>query len=283
MTAIDTNGHISKLRRSDISLRDDGEPQFIADFKIQINAPTSLAVMIDASHSQKRLLPLSKSTARLFVRGFIRPDRDVAARLSFADSVLMRQPSTNDVEILRSSIEKIEAVSPFVIDVSKGQVPNKRKPAGSTALMDAIIFACDKVLGQPVDGTRKAIIIFTDGYDSSSSSKTRDAIEIAVKKDVAIYAIALPTGDRGSLSLREDQDKLRKLSQETGGRAYFPAKNEELQSILSQIEQDLRAQYIIAFRSETIAGQNKNSRIKIEIVSPQRKNEKIQLAYRRTY
>lgn len=283
MTAIDSNGRISRLALSDLSLREDGEPKVIADLKIQINPPTSLALMIDASHLQKRLLPLSKSTARVFVKGFVRPGRDLAAIISFADSVLIRQPSTDDVEVLRSSIEKIEAVSPFVIDVSNGKLPDQKKPVGSSALIDAIVFACEKVLSQPVDGARKAIIIFTDGFDSSSSSKTRDAIETAVKKDIAIYAIALPARDQGSLSLREDQDKLRKLSEETGGKAYFPAKNEELQSILSQIEQELRAQYTITFRSRPASGQNKNGRLKIEIVSPQKKSEKIQLAYRRTH
>jgi VWFA-related protein len=283
VTAIDRNGQISRLRLPDINLREDGESKVIADFKIQINAPTSLAVMIDASQSQKRLLPLSKSTARVFVKGFIRPSRDVAAIISFANSVLIRHSLTDDVEILRSSIEKIEAVSPFVIDVSNGKLPDKKKPVGSTALTDAIIFACDKVLDGSVDGTRKAILIFTDGYDSSSSSKTQDAIETAVKKDIAIYAVALPTDEEGSLSLREDQAKLRELSEQTGGRAYFPAKNEQLQSILSQIEQDLRAQYIVTFRSGSTAGRKNNRRLKIEIVSPQKKNEKIQLAYRRRY
>ena len=283
VTAIDRNGQISRLRLSDISLRENGESKVIDDFKIQINAPTSLAVMIDASHSQKRLLPFSKSTARVFVKGFIRPGRDRVAIVSFADTALVRQSSTDDIESLRSAIEKVDIVSPFVIDVSNGKLPDKKKPVGSNALTDAIVFACDKVLNESVAGARKAILIFTDGIDSSSSSKTVDAIETAVQKDIAIYAVALPIGEEGSLSLREDQAKLRKLSEETGGRAYFPAKNEQLQSILAQIEQDLRAQYIVTFRSSSTPSRNNNRRLKIEIVNPQKKNENIQLAYRHTY
>lgn len=284
MTAVDKSGHLSKLRESDIRLTKDGERQVISNFQIQINGPTSLAIMIDASYSQRRILPLSKSTARVFVRGFIRPGLDRAALLSFADEVFVRQTSTDNVQTLRSSIDKIETVSALVLDVSGGKVPDPKKPIGSKGLLDAIMFACDKVLAEPVAGTRKAIIVFTDGMDNSSTAKIREAIENAAKKDIAVYAIALPGAfvEESPVSFNEDRQKLRRLSEETGGRAYFPVKNEELETILSQIELGLRAQYIVAFRS-WVTGQRRDRRLKIEVVSSERKKDNIQLAYRRTY
>ena len=283
LTAIDKNGHISRLTRSDISLQEDGKPTVIDDFKIQINVPTSVVIMIDASESQKRLLPLSKSTARVFVKGFVRAGQDQATVMSFAESVVVRQALTDNVEVLRSSINAIEPVSARVVDVSNGKIPDKKKPVGYTALSDAIIFACEKSFTEPTQVTRKAILLFTDGIDRGSTSKMRDAIESAVKKDIAIYVVALPTMEEGSLSLREDQPKLRKLSDETGGRAYFPAKNEELESVLSQVELNLRAQYILTFRSATTAPGRNNRHLQIEVVSPQGKRDGVQLAYRHTY
>ena len=263
-------------------LREDGAPQIIQDFKIQINPRTSVAIMIDTSISQKRILPLSKSTARIFVKGFVRPGLDLASIISFADEPLVKQAATDNVELLRSSIDKIDALSAFVVDVSKGQVSDPKKRGGSTALIDSIAFVCNHAFPDSVEGARKAIVVFTDGTDSSSSSKTRDAIESAIKKDIAIYPIALPTDEQGSLSLREDQPKLRRLAQETGGRAYFPAKNEDLAPILSQIELNLRAQYIVAFRS-TATTENRKKRLTIEFLSDGSHKENAQLAYRRSY
>jgi hypothetical protein len=72
LTAIDGDGNIRRLRKEEIILREDGAPQVILDFKIQINPRTSVAIMIDTSLSQKRILSLSKSTARIFVKGFVR-------------------------------------------------------------------------------------------------------------------------------------------------------------------------------------------------------------------
>jgi VWFA-related protein len=280
-TAIDGNGNIRRLRKDEISLREDGAPQVILDFKIQVNPRTSVAIMIDTSLSQKRILPLSKSTAKIFVKGFVRRGLDRASIISFADSPVVRQSATDDVELLRSSIEKIDALSTFVLDVTKPQ-PAPKKRVGSTALIDSITFVCHNAFADSPDGARKAIVIFTDGADSSSSAKMQDAIESAIKNDIAIYTIALPTNEQGSLSLREDQPKLRRLAQETGGRAYFPEKNEDLQSILSQIELNLRAQYIVAFRSSATT-QNRKKRLSIEILSAGSNKENAQLAYRRSY
>lgn len=282
LTAIDGNGNLRRLRKDEIMLREDGAPQIILDFKIQINPRTSVAVMIDTSISQKRILPLSKSTARIFVKGFVRQGLDLASIISFADEPVVRQSATDDVELLRSSIDKIDALSPFVIDVTKAPMSNPKKRVGFTALIDSIAFVCNNAFADSVEGARKAIVIFTDGTDSSSSSKTQDAIESAIKKDIAIYTIALPTDEQGSLSLREDQPKLRRLAQETGGRAYFPAKNEDLELILSQIELNLRAQYIVAFRSSAIS-EKKKKRLTIEFLNAGSNKENAQLAYRRTY
>ena len=280
MTAVSKEGkRLTGLSQIDLRLTEDGQPQVISSFQPQVNVLVSLAVIIDTSYSQHRILPLTKFTAKVFVKGFIRPGKDQASIISFADTVAIEQLSTDDVELLRASIDKLKTVLPadHPNRVIAAGSPLPKGELGTTGLWDTIIFACDKVLSEASEGSRKAIVIFTDGEDTSSKSKIRDAIAKAVKNDVAIYAI----GIGGFSEFDLNRGNLQKLSAQTGGRAYFPQKNEELESILSQIELELRAQYVLTFFPNSAKSQGRL--LKIEVVNPARKKEKVQLAYRQGY
>jgi Ca-activated chloride channel family protein len=297
VTAVSSKGvWVNDLRQSDIRLTDDGRPLAIDDFRIQFNPPTSVSVMIDTSSSQGEFFPLIKSTARVFVKGFIRPGSDLISVISFANEAVVNQPPTDDVRRLREAIDKLEA--PLTVDltapVTVTKLPKGQKPPGMTGLWDAVRFVCERTLSASPAGARKAILIFTDGDDTSSDSKMRDAIESAAQNDVAVYAIGIPykriliDHQPGGAPRFEvlgevlEREKLRKLSEETGGRAFFPKVSDEMEAILSQIDRDLRHQYTVSFQTEPSAGRGAGRRLKIEVVSPSRKG-KVQLSYRRTY
>ena len=293
VTAVGRGGvWVKDLQQSDIKLTEDGRPLAIDDVRAQFNPPTSVAVMIDVSSSQGQFFPLVKSTARVFVNGFVRPGSDLVSVVSFADAAVVNQPPTDDVRLLRESIDKLEAAPPIEVNPTAPviKLPKGQKPPGTTALWDAIKFVCESTLSASPAGSRKAIIIFTDGDDVSSNSKMRDAIESAAQNDIAVYAIGIPyqatviTGRPGEAPRIEvlEREKLRKLAEETGGRAYFPDRSDEMEAILLQIDRDLRHQYVVSFQTGSGTGRVVGRRLKIEVISPKRK-DKIQLAYRRTY
>jgi VWFA-related protein len=124
------------------------------------------------------------------------------------------------------------------------------RPGGGTSLYDAIFFACrDKLLqDQPRHKFRRAIVLVSDGEDNQSRYSRDQALEMAQKADVVIYAIST-----NITRIETDGDKvLRYLTQETGGRAFFPFKVEDLDQSFENIANELRHQYNIFYRPEPL-------------------------------
>jgi len=140
-----------------------------------------------------------------------------------------------------------ELVSDLVEDPAKVvQAIHDLRPGGGTALYDAIYFACrDKLsVDQPKYKFRRAIIILSDGDDNLSHYTRDQALEMAQKAEVAIYAISTNTTRAES-----DGDKVLKyFAKETGGNSYFPFKVEDLEQSFENIANELRHQYIVLYR-----------------------------------
>ena len=117
--------------------------------------------------------------------------------------------------------------------------------SGGTALYDAIYHAChDKLAKEQSDRPqRRAIIILSDGDDNQSEYTLAQAVEMAQRAEVIIYAIS--TDDSG-LVLRGDKN-LEKLATATGGRAFFPFKMKDIKNSFAAIEDELRSQYVVSY------------------------------------
>lgn len=280
LTAVDKDGgFVSTLRVEDLRLIHDGSPQKISSFQRITGRILSLAILIDTSGSQERTLPGQKMAAIYFVNSIMRSDGDEAAIATFTEVPAIEQKLTRDVTLLRQAIERAKVVLPpgyIGGGVVIGPLPSAGKSAplpGSTAIWDAVLAACDDVLSQSARQTRRAIIILSDGEDTASKNKMTSAIERAIKDDVAIYAIGIGDYKREGVN----KDALRKLSERTGGRAFFPKKVGELTAIFNEISQELRTQYLISFGSSTRTAAS--AKIKIEIVNPELRKSGVQLFY----
>src|SRR5204863_8690680 len=119
----------------------------------------------------------------------------------------------------------------------------------------------------------------TDGEDTSSKMKMHDAVARAQKSDALIYAIGI--GDRYTFNV--DEGSLRKISEQTGGRAYFPRNERELREAFEQIQRDLREQYLVAYSPSNKSRDGSYRRIEIEIVNPELRKENLKLNYRPGY
>jgi len=120
-------------------------------------------------------------------------------------------------------------------------------------------------------GTRRAIILMTDGDDTVSVIKHSEASDLAVKAETAIYAIGI--GDRKNYDV--DEKDLRKLAEQSGGRAFFPQGGEDLSASFAQIQDELRSQYLVAYAPTNAVRDGSYRRIRVEMNNPELKKQKV--------
>jgi Ca-activated chloride channel family protein len=277
---------LSTLKREDVRVLEDGTPQEIFTFQPNSDLPLSLAILIDTSGSEERTLPEEKAAARAFLESVMRPARDEAAVVSFTGEVTLEQGLTGNVARLRRAIDQVEFVPPSGY-IGGGVVVGGTPPisgtqqtlAGSTAIWDAIWATSNELLSDSAEHQRRAIVLLTDGEDTISQVHMQDAISRALKADALIYAIGI--GDRYQFGINEGA--LKKITEGTGGRAYFPRNERELREAFAQIERELREQYLIAYSPSNKTRDGSYRRVTIEIVNPELRKESLKLTYRPGY
>lgn len=289
-TAVDKNKRfITEMRKEDIRITEDGAQQEIFTFERQTNRPLSLAILIDTSISEERTLPAEKRAAASFVDSVIRPDKDEVAVISFTGESTLEQGLTGNVARIRRALERVEFVPPAgyigsgtVTGPGTGTPPisgTNQSLAGSTAIWDSVWVTSEDVLSQTSDKTRRAIILLTDGQDTSSRKKMSEAIEQAIKNDIVIYAIGI--GDVVQYGI--DEGSLKKVAERTGGRAFFPDDEQELRAAFSQIELELRSQFLVAYSPTNKNRDGSFRKVQIEIVNPDLRKQSLRLNYRQGY
>jgi VWFA-related protein len=286
-TAADRNKRfINDLKLEDIRVLEDGQPQDVFTFQQNIDLPLSIAILIDTSISEQRTLPDEKAAAQAFLENVMRPNKDEAAVVSFTGDTTLEQGFTGSIDRLRRAIDRVEFVPPSGY-IGGGVIVNGTPPisgtnqslAGSTAVWDAVWATSEELISTSAEHTRRAIILLTDGDDTSSRMKSSEAIERAQKADALIYAIGI--GDRYTFNVNEGA--LRKIAEQTGGRAYFPQHERDLRDAFAQIQKDLREQYLVAYSPTNKARDGSYRKIEIQIVNPALKQQNLKLNYRSGY
>ena len=277
---------VSTLTKEDVRLFEDGVPQNIFTFQPNSDLPLSLAILIDCSGSEERTLPEEKGAARSFLESVLRADKDEAAIVSFTGEVTLEQGLTGNIGRLRRAIDDVRFVPPSGY-IGGGVVVGGTPPisgtqqtlAGSTAIWDAIWATSNELLSDSAEHTRRAIILLTDGEDTISQVRMQEAINRSVKAEALIYAIGI--GDRYQYGI--DEGALKKITEGTGGRAYFPRNERDLNDAFAQIQRDLRERYLIAYSSSNKNRDGSYRHVTIEIVNQDLRRENLKLNYRPGY
>lgn len=277
---------VSTLKKEDVRILEDGVPQEIFAFQPNSDLPLSLAILIDCSGSEERTLPMEKDAARSFLESVLRPEKDEAAIVSFTGEVTLEQGLTGNIARLRRAIDEVRFVPPAGY-LGGGVVVGGTPPisgtqqilAGSTAIWDAVWATSNELLSASAEHTRRAMILLTDGEDTISQVRMQEAINRALKADALIYAIGI--GDRYEFGINEGA--LKKISEQTGGRAFFPSNERDLTNAFAQIERDLRERYLVAYSSTNKMRDGSYRKVSIEIVNPVVRKENLKLNYRPGY
>ena len=226
--ATDKHGKfVRNLSAGDFTILDDHKPpQSIVNFRSETDLPLELGLLIDTSGSVRTRFDFEQQSAIDFLQQTLRPHFDKAFVMGFNSHATVVQDFTDDNVLLRVGIHRLQN-------------------GGGTALYDAIYRACrTKLMKEDEDRpARRAIIVVSDGEDNQSDVSEGQAIEMAQRAQVIIYAIS--TDDSG-LILRGDT-VLQQLAEATGGRAFFPFKMKDIKSSFAAIEDELRSQYVISY------------------------------------
>jgi Ca-activated chloride channel homolog len=227
--ATDKHGKfVRDLGQSDFSILDDHKPpQSIVNFRRETDLPLHLGLLIDVSGSVQSRFGFEQDAAITFLQKTVRAGFDKAFVVGFNKQSQMAQDSTDNVQLLSAGVHRLH-------------------DGGGTALYDAIYRASkEKFLkDRPDHPVRKAIVVVSDGEDNQSEVSRTQAIEMAQRAEVIIYAIS--TDDSG-LILRGDK-VLEQLAAATGGRAFFPFKMKDITRSFASIEDELRSQYVVSYR-----------------------------------
>ena len=236
---------VADLQQSNFTILENGKPQKIASFNFASNLPLSVGVLLDHSGSMQRRIADAKSAAVAFFRSIMKPnDRAFFAPFAF-DSRNM---------------------APFVTDFSlvSAQVAASPDAAGGTALYDAIVTGLYRF--RSIQG-RKAMIIITDGEDTSSRLPYEDMLNYARSARVPLYFIGIGLGF-GDIS---GTSKMKGLAAETGGVAYFLRDTKGLSETYAQLERDLRSQYLVSYHTESSRTDTKYRTVEVKVDHPDAK------------
>lgn len=276
---------VTTLQKEDVRVLEDGKPQEVFTFARQADLPLSLAILIDTSGSQERTLPAEKDAAVAFVDAVLRPTKDEAALITFTGEATLEQDLTGNVSRIRRAIDRVRFIPPSGY-IGGGQTAGtppisgtNQSLAGSTAIWDAIYVTSDEVLSGTSDKTRRAVILLTDGINTSGKYKFDDAVRQAIKADAVIYSIGIGDDFYGGV----DDGILKKLSERTGGRAFFPRNEDDLRKAFDQIQIELRSQYLIAYSPSNTKRDGSYRTVKVEIVNPELKKQEFTLRHRQGY
>jgi VWFA-related protein len=243
-TVTDRHGHFIKdLKRDDIKVLDDGKPAAISSFSSQTDLPLRVGLLIDASSSIRDRFRFEQEAAIEFLNQIVRPVSDQAFVLGFDSVSEITQDFTDDTAKLAHGIHML-------------------RPGGGTALFDAIYEASKNKLAtaQAKVPTRRAIILLSDGEDNQSRVTREQALEMAQRAEVIIYAIST---NISGIKTRGDK-VLERFAEATGGRVFFPTKLEEVTQAFSQIQDELRSQYALAYKPAEFMADGRFHSIAIE-------------------
>jgi VWFA-related protein len=226
-----SNHYVTDLGENEFSVFEDGVKQSITFFSRR-QQPIALSLLLDSSASMEQHLSTLQTAATNFVRKL--KSNDIAQIIDFDSRVEIRQGFTGNQADLQAAIEQTNA-------------------GGSTSLHNAIYIALKELRKVKAvneeDVRRQALIVFSDGEDTSSLVSFEEVLDLAKRSETAIYAIALRGSDVQAKGFREAEFVMRSLAQETGGRAFFPARIEDLAGVYAQIADELASQYTLGYTS----------------------------------
>lgn len=239
ITVLEKDGRpVQDLREEDFTVFEDGVEQAISHFSLHQELPVRLGIVIDTSGSMAETLPTVQRVVMGFLRDLLRP-QDRAFIETFSDQPDLLAAFTADFKTLENALLALFADR-------------------STALYDSVIMGLFQFSG--VRG-RRAMVVLTDGEDTASKNDFDAVAGYAQRAGVTIYTIGVDL----PITKVAARYQLSKLAEITGGQSFFVSGDSELESIYSEIDRELRTQYLVAYTSSSDKPADELRKIKVEV------------------
>ena len=240
------NRLVIMMTKDDFNLFEDGKPQTIQYFSRETDLALRIGLLIDTSNSIRGRLRFEQQAATDFLTDTIRRGKDQAFVVGFDVAPQLVQDYTDNVEKLASAIGSLQA-------------------GGVTSLFDSIFYACKEKLlffPPPEPYLRRMMIVISDGDDNHSEHTREEALAMAQRAEVTIFAIST---NRSGAEERGDRE-LKRLAEQTGGHVYFPQEASDMAEVFRMIGRDLRTQFLLSYTSSNTARDATYRKISIEPV-----------------
>ncbi len=235
---------VTDLTRDDVEIRDDGAVQPIDFFVRSEDLPLSLGLVVDASGSQQPFVKRHEKDLKEFLKRVVR-EGDQAFLVRFGNHVRLGADVGAPVHAVLEALD------------GKRDAPELGPPEIrilGTAFYDALYLAVTEKLDRAA-GARRALVVFSDGEDNSSSHHMLDAIEAAQASNAIVYGIRYTEVRHGRWNARNKYGKsvMARISHDTGG-VDFDSEETDLKTAFRAIDEDLRSMYEVAYRAPAADG-----------------------------
>lgn len=223
----DANGRpIPDLKQDAFRISEEGVPQTIELFEPETNRPIDLALMIDSSLSTFKELKFETEAAAHFIRQVVRPG-DTLGVFEFDEVVTRLADFSDDVPKLQSAVRRIE-------------------PGTGTSIYDAVVLASDLLKKKPA-GRRRAIVLVTDGGETTSISKFEDTRRDAISSGTLLYTILIRPVKNENGRNTAGEHALITITDSTGGAMYILDDMAQIEEMFDRIDRELRTQYLLGY------------------------------------
>jgi Ca-activated chloride channel family protein len=225
-SVIDANGQpIPDLKQDVFQLSEEGVAQKIERFEPQTNRPLDLALMVDSSMSTFKDMKFETESAAHFIGQVVRPG-DTLSVFEFDEKVTQLSDFSSDVPRLQSATRRIT-------------------PGAGTSIYDAIVLGSNMLRRRPLD-RRRAIVLVTDGGETTSLSKFDDARRAAIASEALLYSIVIRAANESGRNTAGEH-ALITITDSTGGAMFMVDETHSLDAVFDRIDRELRTQYLLGY------------------------------------
>ena len=243
-SARDSHGTlVDNLTKEDLEVFEDAVPQKISHFAKSTDVPLTLGLVVDASGSQDHFTKQHQHDLEVFLRDVLGP-RDRVFLLAFGNHLRLVSDFTDSSEQILANMKIYKKKTEAFPEIA----PEKQGRDLGTAFYDAIFYSVTEKLAK--ENGRRALLLFSDGEDNSSSHDMMTAIETAQAANVVIYSIRYTEQQQGNLTPRNQYGirVMDRIAKETGG-AHIDAATTDPRTYFRQIAEELRTSYELAYYS----------------------------------